>query len=166
VIAVDSSILAPAINRWSPHHARAAELLEMLANGDRPWAIPLPSVHGLLALVTHRHGVARPLPATEAVAFVRQLLGSPSVTVLSPGARHVEMLAELIGESDRISARLMLAATLREHGVRELLSADTHMRSFSFLVVTDPLRVTDWSPASPPERRYRRLRARPPRSRG
>jgi len=43
--------------------------------------------------------------------------------------------------------------------VRELLSADSAMRRFGFLTVIDPLRDLDWSPQTPPVRRYRRLRA-------
>ena len=45
MLAVDVSVLAPALNRWSPDHARAAGLLEDLVNGERPWALPWPVVH-------------------------------------------------------------------------------------------------------------------------
>ena len=43
MIAVDASVLAYAVNRHAPQHARAASALEALANGDRPWALPWPS---------------------------------------------------------------------------------------------------------------------------
>ncbi len=161
MIAVDTSVLAPALNRWSPDHARAAALIEELANGGHPWALPWPVAHDLLALVTHRHGVARPLPAPDAVAFLEQLLASPSIEAIGPTARHAAVLGELLAGRDEggaASARLELAAVLHEHGVRELLSADSGMRRFAFLTVVDPLRNTEWSPQSPPSRRYRRLR--------
>src|SRR5262245_30758734 len=48
VIAVDAGLLALAVNRYSPEHARAAELLESLANGDAEWALPWSAVHEFL----------------------------------------------------------------------------------------------------------------------
>jgi uncharacterized protein len=162
MIAVDVSVLAPALNRWSPDHARAAGLLEDLVNGERPWALPWPVVHDLLSLVTHRHGVARPLPAADAIAFITQLLESPSVAAVGATPHHATVLQELVADLDDtggITSRLELAAVLREHGVRELLSADSGMKRFGFLTVIDPLRHADWSPQSPPPRRYRRLRS-------
>ena len=55
---------------------------------------------------------------------------------------------------------LETAVLLREHGVRELLSADRGMRRFTFLSVRDPVHGEAWSPAQPPARRYRVLKAR------
>ena len=52
---------------------------------------------------------------------------------------------------------------LREHGVRELLSADRGMERFPFLDVTDPVHGAEWEPTQGPARRYRVLT---PRSRG
>src|SRR5690349_10773369 len=40
MVAIDASVLAYAVNRFAPEHARAAEVLEELANRDQPWAIP------------------------------------------------------------------------------------------------------------------------------
>jgi hypothetical protein len=50
--------------------------------------------------------------------------------------------------------------TLREHGVRELLSTDPGMRRWRFLDVRDPLRGEPWSPGARPARRYRTLTRR------
>ena len=55
---------------------------------------------------------------------------------------------------------LETAVLLREHGVRELLSADRGMRRFAFLGVRDPVHGEAWSPAERPARRYRVLRPR------
>ena len=70
MIAVDSSILAYASNRFAPQHVRAARVLEGLANGDIPWALPWTVVHEFLHLVTHPHAVARPLRPADAWGFV------------------------------------------------------------------------------------------------
>jgi len=50
-----------------------------------------------------------------------------------------------------------VAVVLREHGVRELLSADRGMRRFRFLEVRDPVHGEPWSPAEKPTKRYRTL---------
>ena len=65
--AVDTSVLAYAINRYAPEHRRATQVLEDLANGEVPWALPWSVVHEFLGLVTHPHTVARPLKVRRAL---------------------------------------------------------------------------------------------------
>jgi toxin-antitoxin system PIN domain toxin len=164
MIAVDTSVLAYAINRYAPEHRRATQVLEDLANGEVPWALPWPVVHAFLGLVTHPHAVARPLKPGDAWAFVESLLASPSLRMLSPTERHAAVLAEtLAGMEPGSAAGLETAVVLREHGVRELLSADRGMRRFGFLTVRDPVHGEVWAPEAAPARRYRVLRTPPPR---
>lgn len=163
MIAVDASVLAYAVNRYAPEHARAAGVVETLANGDHPWALPWPALHAFLAYVTHPHAVVRPLGPSDAWAFVESLLASGSVQALGPSSRHATVvdgiLAGLTPASDL--AGLATAAVLREHGVRELLTTNRAMRRFNFLTIRDPLHGEPWSPAGPPLRRYRVLRTGP-----
>jgi uncharacterized protein len=160
VIAVDRTLLVHAVNRYGPEHARAAQVLEELANGAAPWAIAWPSLHGFLAFVTHPHRVARPLSPEDAWAFVERLRESTSLRLLAPAERHASIVEDLIAAQATPVAGLETAAVLREHGVRELLSTDRGMGRFAFLSVRDPLHGEPWSPTAAPERRYRRLRAR------
>ncbi len=159
MIAIDTGVLAWAINRHAPEHPRAARAVEQLASGDRPWALPWPAAHEFIRLVTHPHVAPRPLGLGEAVGYVEALLESPSVVAIGPTARHAQTLAEL---ADRVvgapPAGLELATVLREHGVGELLSADPAMRRFRFLTLIDPVHGPEWSPEATPARRYRRLR--------
>jgi toxin-antitoxin system PIN domain toxin len=170
MIAVDSGLLAYALNRYAPEHTRAASVVEALVNGDRRWALPWPALHGFLASVTHPHRVARPLAAEDAVAFVATLLAAPTVTTLGPGPRHLRILGELMAETGggRLPEGVELAAVLREHGVREILSTDRELERYRFLTVIDPLHGEEWAPSATPARRYRVLapgRASEPRSR-
>ena len=160
MIAVDASVLAYAVNRHAPGHARAAGVVEALANGDLPWALPWPALHAFLAYVTHPHAVVHPLRPSDAWAFVESLLAGPSVRALGPTDRHAEVLAGILAAwpHDADLSGLETAAVLREHGVRELLTTDRAMRRFPFLAVHDPLHGEPWSPATPPARRYRVLR--------
>lgn len=169
MIAVDTGLLAHALNRWSPEHARAAELVESLANGERPWAIPWSVAHEFLELVTDRHAVARALAPDDAWAFLDTLAASPSLRFLGPGAGHAAAAAEVLALRDPeaprgLDASFATAVILREHGVRELLSPDREMRQWRFLEVRDPLHGEPWTPADRPGRRYRTLSGRAARA--
>jgi len=163
MFALDTSVLAFAVNRYAPEHPRAARLLEELVNGSTPWALPTPVLHEFVSRVTHPHAVARPLRPAEAAAYLEQVLESPSVRVLAATSEHAAVLLDLLGSIDAPGGVLPgfeIAVLLREHGVRELLSADRGMRAFSFLTVRDPLHGEPWSPTERPTRRYRRLMGR------
>jgi toxin-antitoxin system PIN domain toxin len=162
MIAVDASVLAYTVNRHAPEHPRAARVVEELANGDMPWALPWPAVHDFLGFVTHPHTVVRPLGPGDAWAFVERLLSSTSVRAIGPTERHAAILAEVLADTPAASpglAGLQLAVTLREHGIRELLSSDRGMRRYGFLSVRDPLHGEPWTPRTAPLRRYRTLRS-------
>ena len=159
--AVDASVLAFAINRYAPEHARASAILEGLVNGAAPWALPWPAVHDFLGLVTHPHSVARPLSPADAWAFVAELAAAPTARLLGPTERHATALAEAFAAAPAgagLPAGLELAAVLREHGVREVLTTDRSLREFAFLDVRDPFADAGWTPEAPPRRRYRRLK--------
>ena len=165
MIAVDTGLLALAVNRYAPEHARASELLESLANGDIPWALPWSVVHEFLQLVTHRHAVARALGPDDAWAFVDALAASPSLHLLAPGPAHAAACAEVLALRDPQAApgldpSFATAAILREHGVREILTTDREMRQWRFLDVRDPLHGEPWRPDARPARRYRTLSRR------
>jgi uncharacterized protein len=160
VIALDTSILAYAVNRYAPEHPRAARIVEELANGDQAWALPWPVVHDFMRWVTHAHVVARPLSAGDAAGFVEELLASPSVQLLSPGPAHLAAVLEsldLVRGGEAMPPGLEIAALLREHGVREILSADRDLKRFGFLTVIDPFHGSGWTPAATPARRHRVL---------
>jgi len=164
MIAVDTSILAYAVNRHAPEHPRAARVVEELVNGELPWALPWSVVHEFLRFVTHPHVAPRPLQPSDAWGFVGQLIASRAARTLAPMERHDQALVEVMGmiSADRgLPASLETATLLREHGIRELLSADKGMRRFPFLTVRDPLRGEPWTPDAPPLRRYRVLKSPP-----
>jgi predicted nucleic acid-binding protein len=165
VIAVDAGLLVLGVNRYAPEHARAAELLESLANGDDEWALPWSAVHEFLAFVTHPYAVARVLGADDAWGFIHALAASPVLRFLGPTERHAEACAEVLALRDPavpggLDPSFETAVLLREHGVRELLSTDPGMRRWRFLDVRDPVKGEPWSPGVRPARRYRTLTRR------
>ena len=169
MIAVDSGLLVLGVNRGAPEHARAAELLESLANGDEPWALPWSVVHEFLAFVTHPHAVSRVLGPDEAWGVIQALVAGPGVRLLGPTERHAEACVEVLALRDPavrggLDPSFATAVLLREHGVRELLSTDPGMRRWRFLDVRNPFAGEPWAPGAAPSRRYRTLMPRTPRS--
>jgi predicted nucleic acid-binding protein len=166
--AFDATVLAYAVNRFVPEHPRAVRVLEELMEGEVPAALAWPSIHEFLARVTHAHAVVRPLRPAEALRFVEQVLSSPQVRAIAPGPGHAAALRGILEglETQGLPPGLEVAAVLREHGVRELLSADRGMRRYRFLDVVDPFHGDDWTPRTRPARRYRVLTPRVRRARG
>lgn len=167
MIALDAVLLAYAVNRGVPEHARAARAVETLANGERPWALPVSEAHAFLRLVTHPHRVGRPLGTPDALAIIEALLAGPHGRLLLPTARHPEVLREVLGflpPGGPAPAALETATLLREHDVREVLACGRELRRFRFLAVRDPVHGAPWSPQEAPARRYRVLRPRTSRA--
>ncbi|MBI1798524.1 MAG: VapC toxin family PIN domain ribonuclease [Candidatus Eisenbacteria bacterium] len=163
--ALDTGILMCAVNRYVPGHARAAAVVETLANGEKPWALPVSVVHEFMRLVTHPHATARSLDPADAFGWIDQLLGSSTARLLTPGAAHAAVIRDVLGlvSIERgLPDGFQTAVLCREHDVRELLSADPGMRRYAFLAVRDPLHGAPWSPDQPPARRYRKLSPRRP----
>ena len=156
--AVDAGVLACAVNRYAPEHARASAVIDALANGVAPWAIAWPAAHDFVRIVTHPHRVVRPLAPAEAWAYLERVAESSALRMLGPTERHGETMAAILEAPGFAAADLLgaeTAAILWEHGVRELLSADRGMRRYPFLSLRDPLHGPEWSAREIPARVYR-----------
>ena len=60
--AVDTNVLIYAEILSSPFHAQAREILDELAEGQIPWAVPWPCVYEFLRVVTHPRVFDPPVP--------------------------------------------------------------------------------------------------------
>ncbi len=113
-----------------------------LAEGKEPWAIPWPCVYEFLRIVTHPRIFRDPSPLRDAIHDLKTLLASPTLHCLGETPRHGEILAEVLAETS-VAGNLMhdlhIAVLLREHGVTELLTADTDFHRFKGFRVTNPL---------------------------
>jgi hypothetical protein len=140
---VDTNVLAYAVNKDCAEHAAASRALARWLAGSIPWALTWQIVYEFLRIVTHPRVFSRPLSARQALGFLDPILGSDLVTVLRPTARHEAVLSDVIKEfgnpAGNIFHDLHVAATMREHGVGQIMTADTDFRKFRFLTVTDPV---------------------------
>ena len=94
-------------------------------------------------MATHPRVFSEPLSAHQAYGFVSRLLEPDTVTVLLPTSRHLELLERTLRELAHPSGNLFhdiaTAVLMREHGVREIVTADTDFLRFTFLQVSNPL---------------------------
>jgi hypothetical protein len=113
-----------------------------LAEGTALWAIPWPCLHEFLAIVTHPRIYAPPTPQDRALDQVDAWLESPTLAVLAESAAHWPTLRRLLADGRVTGAQVhdaRVAALCRQHGVRELWSADRDFSRFAGLAVVNPL---------------------------
>ena len=78
MIAVDTNVLVYAHREEMPLHALALERLRALVEGSTPWALPTFCIGEFVRLVTHPRVFHPPTDLETALAFLEQVLGSPS----------------------------------------------------------------------------------------
>ncbi|MEX2649433.1 MAG: TA system VapC family ribonuclease toxin [Alphaproteobacteria bacterium] len=142
MIGIDTNILVFAHRKDSPFHEPAARCIANLAEGRAPWAIPWPCIHEFLAIATHPRIHAPPTPLGLALDQVEAWLESPSLALLTESRTHWAELRGLL-EGGRVVGGAIhdarIAALCRQHGVRELWSADRDFNRFASLTVRNPL---------------------------
>lgn len=142
MIAVDTNLLVYAHRRECEWHDRAAESIRELAEGRSAWAIPWPSVHEFLAVVTHPRIWDPPTPVEAALGQVSAWLESPSLTLLSEVPDYWSALSTVLGNGRITGPRVhdaRIAALCLAHGVRELWTADRDFSRFPTLSAVNPL---------------------------
>lgn len=159
MIAIDTNLLVYARRAELPHHATARALLERLATGAAPWAIPWPCLYEYIKVITNPR-LFRPADTlADALADVESLAASPSVVLLGDGPEHLRHLRAAAQDGQPIGSQVHdahIVALALEHGVTELLSSDRDFRRFRGLAVRDP-----FAPAGvrePPSRHRTRAR--------
>lgn len=142
MIAVDTNILVYAHREDSPFHDAAYHCLLELAEGLAAWTIPWPCVHEFLGIATHPRIYAPPTPLAQALDQVDAWLGSPSLVLAGETPRHWHVLRTVLRDGKVSGPQVhdaRIAAICRQHGVRELWSADRDFSRFPDLTVVNPL---------------------------
>lgn len=142
MIAVDTNILVYAHREELTFHRVAAACVAELAEGPATWAIPWPCVHEFLNIVTHPRIYTPPTPLARAVEQIDIWLESPTLVLLAETAAHWSVLRAMILAGRVTGPRVhdgRVAALCRQHGVRELWTADRDFSRFSGVTVVNPL---------------------------
>ena len=139
---VDTNIFVNAVNSGSPHYKVAREFLGDHLSARTPWATTWPILYEFLRVATHPKVFDHPLKPNQALQFVQALTSSEDIAVLAATPRHAEALEVTLRELSHPRGNLFhdihTAVVMREHGVREIVTADTDFLQFRFLAVTNP----------------------------
>jgi uncharacterized protein len=141
VIVPDVNLLLYATDATSPHHESAKAWWSGCLGGTEVIGIPWSTTLAFLRLTTSPRIYERPLTADEAITVVRQWFALPGVVPLEPTARHVDLLADLLGPTGtagNLVTDAHLAALAIENGAA-LHSADRDFGRFPGLVWKNPL---------------------------
>lgn len=142
MIALDTNILVYAHRRDSPWFQRAYACVQGLADGRDPWAIPWPSVHEFLGIVTHAHVYAPPSPIAIALDQVNAWRESPSLVLLAETEHYWPRIQTLLRSGLASGPRVhdaRIAALCLDHGITELWTADRDFSRFPGLNLRNPL---------------------------
>ena len=103
--AVDTNVLVYAEISASPRHEQAKQVLEELAEGEHPWALPWPCVYEFLRVVTHPGIYHPPVPLKVALEDVEAIMSSPSLMMLGETARHAAVMERVVRASGATGSR-------------------------------------------------------------
>ncbi len=138
---VDVNVLLYASDADSPLHARAAALIQRLAQGPEILYLFWPTVVAYVRLATHPAIFANPLTLEEALGNIEQLVARPHVQ--SPGEqpgfwRRLRAVATDARATGNLVSDAHLVALMHENGVRIVWTHDRDFRRFDGIDVRDP----------------------------
>ena len=142
MIAVDTNVLVYAHRAESDFHTQAFECLKSLAEGGRPWAIPVSCLHEFLSIVTNPKIFNPSSKHEQALAQVDAWLASPQAHVLHSSSQHWRILSELTRKAKLSGGQFhdaRIAAICIENGVSALWTADRDFGRFKDLKTVNPL---------------------------
>ena len=141
MIIPDVNLLVYAYDSDSRRHEAAREWWEALMNGTGSVGIPWIVILGFIRIATHSRILENPLEVGSACARVRTWLARPNAIIVHPGARHPDILFQLIegaGTGGNLTTDAHLAALAIEHQA-EIHSTDADMVRFPGLRWMNPL---------------------------
>jgi len=133
MIAIDTNVLVYAHRAEMPQHEVAMTRLRDLVEGSTPWALPVFCIGEFVRVVTHGRIFRPPTDLETALAFLAQVLGSPSARLLVPGATFPTLFSEACRDGavhGNLAFDAQLVAVCREHGVRTLITEDRDFARF------------------------------------
>jgi toxin-antitoxin system PIN domain toxin len=133
LIAVDTNVLVLAYNERHTRHREVKSALATLGQGRDPWGVPVFCLAEFIRVVTHPRIFDPPAPLEQALRFFAAALESPTVRLLTPGERFVELFSRCAKQSDaraNLAFDAQIAAVCLEHGAREVWTFDRDFSRF------------------------------------
>ena len=141
MIAIDANLLLYASDTSAAHHQASRRWLENTLSSEEPIGIAWAVVLAFLRVGTNSRIRRNAFSLQEAIAIVAGWLERPTVTLLSPGERHWEILREMLTKGQArgpLVTDAHLAALAIEHGAA-LAITDRDFARFPGLKFFNPL---------------------------
>jgi toxin-antitoxin system PIN domain toxin len=119
-VIVDATVLLYAVDTTARFHRPARAWLESAFNGPARVGLPWASLMGFQRIATHPSASPHPLTPDEAWSFIRDWIGASRAWIPLPGARHADIVGQLIIDNDlrgNLVSDAHLAAVAIEYGV-------------------------------------------------
>lgn len=132
---VDANVLLYAVDEQSRFHDTARAWLESAMNGVERIGLPWASLLAFQRIITHPRVTANPLSAVDAWSFITDWLDADQTWLPTPGARHREILGQLLAEGNlhgNLVTDAHLAALAIENGT-SICSFDSDFARFNSL---------------------------------
>ena len=137
---VDANVLLYAVNEDAIHHEASRAWLDRSLAGDDIVGLSWVALLAFVRLGTKSGLFPQPLSVEDAMSQVRDWTAAPGARMVHPGARHVDLLGEVLTDA-RYGGNLVndahLAALALEHRA-EIVSYDTDFARFSRVRCTTP----------------------------
>jgi toxin-antitoxin system PIN domain toxin len=141
VILPDVNLLLYAHNRADSRHVAARDWWEAQLNSTQPVALCWVAINGFIRISTHPRILVKPLPAKQAITYVRVWLEQSNVLLIEPGPAFSNIYLdsiETLEAGGNLTTDAYLAALAIEHQA-ELQSTDQDFKRFSGLRWRNPL---------------------------
>jgi len=141
VIIPDINLLVYAYNSDAPFHEEAKDWWEDCLSNPGVVGLPWAVILGFVRIMSSNAVFSDPMEALDAVSHVRSWLDCPQTQIVTPGPRHLEILADIMG-SARASGRLTTDAHLAALAIEtqsELHSNDVDFARFPGLRWRNPI---------------------------
>lgn len=138
---IDVNILIYAVNKDASLHTSAKMWLEQTICGSESIGLSWNVLLAFLRLTTRAGLFRQPLPLDTSFDLVASWMDYPTVTVIHPGPRHLQVLRELLapwGTGGNLTSDAHLAALAVERGA-ELCSCDSDFARFRGLRWLNPI---------------------------
>jgi len=142
MIAVDTNILVYAHNTSCTFHQEAYSQINALAEGSKPWGIPVSCLREFLSVVTNPKIFKPASTVLEATSQIDAWLASPQVSVLHSGFSHWAILSDISRRAKLSGGQFhdaRIAAICIENGASLLWCADQDFGRFKQLKTLNPL---------------------------
>lgn len=136
----DVNVLLAAFRRDHAHHQRCHAWLDAEVNGGARFGVAPNVLSSVVRIATNPRVFDKPSSSTEALAFAETLLNAPDAVVVSPGARHWTIFADVVRSSSAkgdMVADAWFAALALEWGCT-WVTLDRDYARFEQLAVREP----------------------------